>query len=458
MHQSDRAQNHLAPKQKSHATQRSAVGSYGLTPDNVDPSRPEDSLDSASSARNHGRSMHERSVHSGLTDPSHPSRPEQEQPAPTFDCATKPVTGELSSGLTHALIENSADCIAVITLDGLIESLNGRAASTLSVNRNEGTHDSLISLWSAADHRGVKEALAVARSGRCASFSAELSAPNGVSAYWNVRVAPLFSPAGEVQRLVAICNDVSEVRMAHAAAIEAERQSTAGRLAASIAHEINNPLDAATNLIYLARTSGTLTESEDQYLAMADSELSRAAQISRQMLSFFRPTARVRWIPLDQLVQSVSAILERKFRAGKVVPFIRVAPGSEIYGNEGELRQVLLNLVGNALEASHSEGGLWIRAAMVPGKFSGESTSVRITIADNGHGMSPEVRQRIFTPFFTTKREHGTGIGLWISKSLVEQHGGSIRVRSREGERSGTVMMIFLPKGRKNMIKRAEVA
>lgn len=456
MHHSDRAHIHISHKQQnSPSTQRSPSGSPLSAPEDPEASPLDNSSESPATLHHYGRALHERSVRSGLTGATHP---EQHSSVDIVPQTTEPEDIQYSAGISRALLENGADCVAVISRVGHVESLGGGAASAFGADRIERKKKLFADLWDPSDLQSVQSALAAALSGKRTTVRAKLSATNGVSSHWEMRIIPVFSPAREVERLVAICNDVSELTIAQSAAIEAERQSTAGRLAASIAHEINNPLDAATNLIYLVRNCGSLPDEADRYLAMADAELSRAANISRQMLSFFRPAARVRWIPLDDLAHGALGILDRKCRAKQVSCSIHVEQGLEVYGNEGELRQVLLNLVGNALDASQPGGRMWIRVSVVSGEADAEFSRVRITVADNGHGMTSDIRQRIFQPFFTTKRGHGTGIGLWVSKSLTEQHGGSIRVRSRTGERSGTVIAIFLPKGRKNMMKRAEVA
>jgi signal transduction histidine kinase len=235
-----------------------------------------------------------------------------------------------------------------------------------------------------------------------------------------------------------------ELRVAQRAAIESERQSGAGRMAATIAHEINNPLEAVTNFIFLAMSTEGLPPDARLHLQMADRELARAAQITRQMLGFYRGGSKTRWVAVSDLIHDIVAMYNRKLRSKQLTTVTSVDPRLEVYAQEGELRQVLLNLTANAVDASHPGGKLWFRVRRAT-NWKGEGHGVRITVADNGSGIPPEVQRRMFAPFFTTKAGAGTGIGLWVTKCLVEQHSGRIRFRSSQGRKRGTVMSLFLP-------------
>ena len=228
-------------------------------------------------------------------------------------------------------------------------------------------------------------------------------------------------------------------------------------MAATIAHEINNPLEAVTNFIFLALGVEGLPDVAASYLQSADRELSRAAQITRQMLSFYRGNSKSRWVPVSELLHDVVTMYSRKLLAKQLTTSILADPSLQVHAKDGELRQVLVNLTANAIDASHAGGQIWFRVHRTT-NWKGEGDGLRITVADNGSGMPPEVRRRIFVPFFTTKGGTGTGIGLWVTKCLVEQQGGSVHCRSRQGKQSGTVMSLFLPGARYVAEAIAEVA
>jgi signal transduction histidine kinase len=218
-----------------------------------------------------------------------------------------------------------------------------------------------------------------------------------------------------------------------------------------MAHEINNPLEAVTNFIYLAMTAKGLPDEVCRHLEIADRELARVSQIAQQTLGFYRGTSNDRWISVSELIRDVLVVYDRKLAYKQIEVVVSVTPDLKLYGRQGELRQALSNLLTNAIDASRSGGKIWVRAR-ISRRWDNDggagADGVRITLADNGSGMSREVQKKIFVPFFTTKTEVGTGIGLWATRTLMEQRGGFLRFRSREGDGSGTVMSIFVPNGR----------
>jgi PAS domain S-box-containing protein len=270
--------------------------------------------------------------------------------------------------------------------------------------------------------------------------------------------ASISQVESEGQKLyTVILRDVTLRRQAEEALVKSEKLASAGRLAATIAHEINNPLAAVTNLLYLARCEPHLPEVARQRLDLADTELRRVAHITKQTLGFYRDeSAPVRFDPAE-LLDDVLALLETRIKARNVVVEKRYLTHLQVLGSEGEIRQVFSNVISNAIEAVAPGGRLHIKicsscagrslADHVAGlQLIQESRGVRITFADTGHGITPENRSRIFEPFFTTKKDAGTGLGLWLCRQIVDKHGGSIRVRSSiRPRRSGTVFSIFLP-------------
>ncbi len=364
-----------------------------------------------------------------------------------------------SEEFARSLAECSIDCVGILDCEGRVQYLSPSGVEAFSAQgASHLPGRKWVELWRSEDRARAEAALQTARRGERSHFSGERSLPDGTRTWWDVKITPAFNDDRRVERLIVVSRDNTELHFARAAAIEAEKQATAGRLAATIAHEVNNPLEAVTNFIYLAQTVPGMPEEALRYLQTADEELSRAAQISRQTLGFYKTTARASWIPVQEMLQGVATIFERKLHHKQIAGSVYVEPGLEVHGKEGELRQALLNLISNAIDASRPGSKIRIRAMASTNWKSEEGFGVRITVADNGHGIAPELQHRIFVPFFTTKRGHGTGLGLWVTKCLIDQHDGVLRMRSRAGERSGTVMSIFLPEARIVTIERADVA
>jgi two-component system NtrC family sensor kinase len=219
-----------------------------------------------------------------------------------------------------------------------------------------------------------------------------------------------------------------------------------GRLAATIAHEINNPLESVTNLLYLLGEETTLSEPARGYLAMAQRELDRVAQISRQTLKFARVTAGPQRSRIDELMEEVLALYNRRIAEKNIHIERRYACREEALVFPGEMRQVLSNLVTNAIEASGMDGRLCLRVRESRSWSDPGVRGIRIAVADNGTGIPAEAQRRLGEPFFTTKGQRGTGLGLWVTRSIVQRYGGEMQMRSSTApERHGTVFSIFLP-------------
>jgi signal transduction histidine kinase len=226
-------------------------------------------------------------------------------------------------------------------------------------------------------------------------------------------------------------SDITARKQAEQALIGAEKLAVVGRLASSIAHEINNPLEAVTNLLYLAEQ--TADAETKQTLIAAQQELQRVSQIAANTLQFNRQKLLPAPMNVSKSVQSVLNLYEGRIRqAGIEVIFEkRDCPPLTALGDE--IRQVLVNLVGNSVDAMKRGGILKIRLRSAFHPKTG-ALSVRITVADNGHGMSPTTQAQIYKPFFTTRENTGTGLGLWISANIIRRHLGTIRMKSSDGK------------------------
>jgi PAS domain S-box-containing protein len=257
--------------------------------------------------------------------------------------------------------------------------------------------------------------------------------------------APIRDSSNQMIGVVLVFRDITERRMSEGALMRAEKLAAAGRLAASVAHEVNNPLEGLTNLVYIARRSDSIDEIR-QLLTHAEEELNRIAHITRQSLGFYRETNTPAPFMPATIVREVTSFYVSRAASLGVSFIVNAETDREVLGSAGELRQILSNLLANSLDACVSGSTIRIDAnsAVDPRDFS--RAGVRITVADTGLGIPPEHLESIFEPFFTTKKDTGTGLGLWVSRELVEKHGGSLRVRSRTSDPfCGTVFSIFLP-------------
>lgn len=347
---------------------------------------------------------------------------------------------------TRNIIESSVDCVEVLDLQGRIQYMSPSGQRALEItDASQFLNKQWTDFWKDEDRSRADDAFSAARKGGVGSLHGDSTTPSGKRKSWDVRITPALDKNGDIERLVAVSRDITELRNAQQLAIQAEKLAATGRLAATIAHEINNPLEAVTNFIYLAMTAKGLPEEVCRHLEIADRELARVAQIAQQTLGFYRDNSKDRWIAIADLIHDVVVVYERKLTYKHLETEITVDPDLRLYCRQGELRQALSNLIANAIDASREGGKIWFRAHSAKRWNRGEEPGVRITLADNGVGMSRETQKKIFVPFFTTKAEIGTGIGLWATKSLIEQQGGNMRFRSRQGRRTGTVMSLFLP-------------
>jgi signal transduction histidine kinase len=261
-----------------------------------------------------------------------------------------------------------------------------------------------------------------------------------------VSVTALRDAQDAIIGYLLIGTDNSARKQAEEALLRSEMLASAGRMAASIAHEINNPLEAMINTLYLTRTVANVPAEALEFLEIADGELMRIAHITRQTLGFYREFSAATSNSAAALIGSVVNLLQAKIRANGATVEQQCEETLEVMGIAGELRQVLANLLANSLDAVGQDGKVVLRASASIDPNDG-TRRVRIVVADCGSGMALATTKNIFDPFFTTKGTVGTGLGLWVCKQLVEKNGGSIRVRSMtEGRRRGTTFSVLLPR------------
>jgi signal transduction histidine kinase len=256
--------------------------------------------------------------------------------------------------------------------------------------------------------------------------------------WYRIRIYPL--PDGGV---AVASRDATESRLVEKALVRAEQVAAAGKLAASISHEINNPLEAVTNLLFLAKTAPELEDDTKKLLNVADTELQRLSQIARTSLKFFRQSSAPASIAVRDLVESVLTVYQPRITRLGVKLHRKYADAPDLLCFPSELQQVITNLVSNSLDAMKTGGDLLVSARPVPAGSRTPVKGIRVIVMDSGNGMTAEVRSKLFEPFFTTKGDTGTGLGLWVSKGIVEKHQGTMAVRSLPGR--GTAVSVYLP-------------
>lgn len=258
----------------------------------------------------------------------------------------------------------------------------------------------------------------------------------------------VYQPArdadGNLSSIIVLGVDVTEGHRAQQLLLRSEKLTAVGQLASTIAHEINNPLEAVTNLLYLAHHSQEISEIRN-YLGTAEDELRRVAAITSQTLRFHKQLSRPSALDAGSLFASSLAIYRRRIANAGITVQQDIVGAQPVLCYEGEIRQALNNIIGNAIDAMPTGGTLTLRAAQGTDWRTGRK-GLCLTIADTGSGMDPQTLKHIFDPFFTTKGIRGTGLGLWVTHEIVERHKGHLRVRcSQRSGAHGTVFRLFLP-------------
>jgi PAS domain S-box-containing protein len=340
-----------------------------------------------------------------------------------------------------AIVESSDDAIISKDLNGIITSWNDAATRMFGYTQGEIIGESILRLVPEELHPEEAEILKKLRSGeRIDHFETVRVRKNGERFEISVTISPLFDRQGKVIGASKVAREIAERKRMERLLIQAEKLAVTGRMAATVAHEINNPLASVLNLIYLARTSKTLNSARS-YMKTAESELERVAHIARQTLGYYRENGTKVPILLQELVENVLFVYQGKLDATRIAVDCQFDNHPPITASKGELIQVLSNIIANSIDAMPNGGTLRIGV-----KTNREPAGVVIEIRDRGTGIRKEHLEHAFEPFFTTKGNLGTGIGLWVVKQLIEKHRGQITLTSStEPGVSGTTVSIFLP-------------
>jgi PAS domain S-box-containing protein len=350
--------------------------------------------------------------------------------------------------LLEAIILSSDDAIITKDLNGIITSWNPAATRIFDHLPEEMIGQSILRLIPEDLHQEEHEIIRKLRNGeRIAHYETTRLKKNGTPFEVSLTISPIKDASGTIVGASKILRDISDRKRLEASLLQAEKIAATGRMAATIAHEINNPLEGLLNLIYLAKLSASDPSLVVQYLTAAEGELGRIAHIAKQTLGYYHEHTSPLRISLSDLVRDVLAIYEPRLKHNNIQLRTSFPPLQPIVIKRGEMIQVISNLIVNALHAMPSGGILSICLSPTTHTGSdGDRQGIALDIEDTGIGIPAENLKKIFEPFFTTRDGIGTGIGLWVTRQFIEAHGGAITVHSSVDPAShGTKMSIFLP-------------
>lgn len=344
------------------------------------------------------------------------------------------------------IIESSDDAIVSKDLRGIITSWNPAAERIFEYSEQEMIGRSIKTIIPPELQHDEDRILAtIARGERIEHFETYRRTKSGKLIDVSLTIFPVRDDAGNVVGAAKIARDITQRKKTERALHITERLASVGRLASTIAHEINNPLEAITNLVYLAREN-TLEDETRQLLEHAEQELARVSLLARQTLGFYRETKGVAAKPLGELLPPLISIFASRAGNKAITIEKEILSDPPIECIPGEIRQLFANLLNNSIDAVDHGGRIRVRVAAARERSGQAREGVRLTVADSGLGIPPAIRAKLFEPFFTTKRDVGTGLGLWVCQNIVRKHEGRISVRSSAApSRSWTVFSVFLP-------------
>lgn len=343
--------------------------------------------------------------------------------------------------------EFAASGMAITDLEGRFKQTNSAYRAIVSRNEMELDGETILSLTHEADQPRCKEQLDQLVSGQIPSFVLEKRyvRPN-LEAIWVRNSFSLLRGGSEKPtHIILICHDVTEKRRAERMLIETEKLTVAGQLAASIAHEISNPLEGVINLLYLVRNTDEISEAHE-LARQAEDEIQRVAKIATDTLRFHQHDVEPAMANISELIDPVLALFKGRLNEARIKVALDKKDSPDMLCFPGEIRQVLANLVRNAVQAMPNGGKLRLRVRPAT-DWRTATPGVRVTMSDTGSGISAETRKRIYDPFFTTKGNQGTGLGLWVTSQILAKHSGSMHLRSSEKTgKSGTAFTLIFPK------------
>jgi PAS domain S-box-containing protein len=354
-----------------------------------------------------------------------------------------------------AIVDSADDAIISKDLNGIITSWNEGAFRMFGYTSEEMVGQPLLRLIPKELSYEEEEILRKLRVGdRIDHYETVRMSKNGDSVAVSVTISPIRNSQGVVVGASKIARNISDRKRMEKVLIQSEKLAATGRMAAAIAHEINNPLESLMNLIFLARQNCTENEKAHGYLLTAESELERVSHIARQTLGYYRDTGSPSEVYLHELIESILTVYRSKLITNGITVETSFNDLRKIVVSPGEMIQIFSNIVTNALDAMRQGGRLTISVRQT---MASNGDGIQTIISDLGTGIQMEDLGKIFEPFFTTKGDLGTGIGLWVAKELTERRGGQIAITSStEPGKSGTSVSIFIPFARPLVVKAGE--
>ena len=345
-----------------------------------------------------------------------------------------------------AIVDSSDDAIVSKDLNGIVTSWNAGAERIFGYTAQEMIGRSIRTVIPPELQEDEDRILAtIGRGERIDHFETVRLTRSGQRIDVSLTISPVKDESGRIVGAAKIARDITERKQAERALRTSERLASVGRLAATVAHEINNPLEAVTNLVYLAKDCA-VRDDVREFLAHAEEEIGRISHLTKQTLGFYRDTTTPSSVRVGALLSSLITVFAPRSRNKGVEICPEILDDREIRAIPGEVRQLLANLLTNSIDAVKNGGRIRVRIFGCNSRNGQQASGVRITVADSGSGIPTAVRERVFEPFFTTKKDVGTGLGLWVCKSIVDKHHGTIRMKSSTVPgKSGTVVSVFLP-------------
>ena len=352
---------------------------------------------------------------------------------------------EHASRRQEQIIDQTHDAVISTDMRGAIRSWNRGAERIFQYTAEEVLGKNITILAMPEQEGFLRKKIAAAISAGAMQTELVTRRKSGEIANVHLSLSMMRGEAGEPSGVVGVALDITDQKRAEALLRNTERMAAMGRLAATIAHEINNPLESVTNVFYLLSKHSSLDPAARTYLNIAEDELKRISHIVKQTLGFYRETERPIPVKLSSVLDSVFELYEHRGDKTGISLERKYDSDATVMGYPGELRQIFSNLVVNAIEAVGEGGRVRMHAYPARDWQHGGQRGVRVVVADNGPGISGNHRAHLFEPFFTTKGERGTGLGLWVTLGMVQKHKGNIRMRSSTGMRHGTVFSVFFP-------------
>ncbi len=340
-----------------------------------------------------------------------------------------------------AIVESSDDAIISKDLNGTVTSWNSAATRLFGYLAEEMIGRSILTIIPPELQSEETVILQSIRTGRKIDhYETERLRKDGSRVKVALTISPVRDAEGRIMGASKIARDITERVRLQEAILQSEKLAATGRMAAAIAHEINNPLEAVTNLAYLLTTDASLSVAGKRYAELLLSEVDRISHVAKQSLGFFRDSNKPAEFDVCELIDGVIEINQRLLDRKHIQLTREFSAPCTVFGSAAELRQVFANLLTNSMDAAGERARIRIRVR------SGPSGMRRIVIADNGHGIPSPVLARLFQPFVSSKGSAGNGLGLWVSQGIVRKHGGEIRVKTSTARgRSGTAFAITLP-------------